>query len=128
MEPSLAGPRRPQDRVPLRSAKPMFEAALAETLDKTGVGASAAVAARVHAVSASPELSNAVLPAVGEEQHGGAQVTMNGETFTLDHGSVVIAAITSSRTLNRASCSARAVAQKASLGVRQAGAKELRAG
>ena len=31
VEPSLAGPTRPQDRVPLKSAKPMFEQALAAT-------------------------------------------------------------------------------------------------
>jgi aconitate hydratase len=31
VEPSLAGPRRPQDRVPLRSAKPRFHASLAES-------------------------------------------------------------------------------------------------
>ena len=32
VEPSLAGPKRPQDRVPLKQAKPMFEAALKEEL------------------------------------------------------------------------------------------------
>ena len=31
VEPSLAGPTRPQDRVPLKSAKPMFEQSLAAT-------------------------------------------------------------------------------------------------
>jgi aconitate hydratase len=31
VEPSLAGPRRPQDRVPLRSAKPSFHSALADS-------------------------------------------------------------------------------------------------
>jgi aconitate hydratase len=43
VEPSLAGPRRPQDRVPLRSAQPMFHSALADA----GVSAvrSAAVSA-----------------------------------------------------------------------------------
>jgi aconitate hydratase len=95
VEPSLAGPRRPQDRVPLRSAKPMFEAALEETLGKVGSASSAAVAARTHAVSAAPELSVAVLPESGEEQRGGARVEMKGETFELRHGAVVIAAITS---------------------------------
>jgi len=95
VEPSLAGPRRPQDRVPLRSAKTMFESALGETLGHVGTASTAAVAARTHAVSAAPELSTAVLPDTEEEQHDGAEVTMRGETFPLRHGAVVIAAITS---------------------------------
>jgi aconitate hydratase len=64
IEPSLAGPKRPQDRVPLRLAKPMFEEALAVDLKKAG--------------------TQPVVP-----------VTMNGKSFELRHGAVVIAAITS---------------------------------
>ncbi len=66
VEPSLAGPRRPQDRVPLSKAKPSFAAALEEL--KKGV--------RVPA------------PAAG----GGTAVAARTQ---LEHGSVVIAAITS---------------------------------
>ncbi|MFN0154286.1 MAG: aconitate hydratase AcnA [Gaiella sp.] len=69
VEPSLAGPRRPQDRIPLREAKQ----ALAEALPTFGVepaGGGATVAT-------------------------GVEVSLDGETVTLDHGSVVIAAITS---------------------------------
>src|SRR5215212_3333443 len=36
VEPSLAGPKRPQDRVPLRQAKAMFREALAADLEKAG--------------------------------------------------------------------------------------------
>jgi len=64
IEPSLAGPKRPQDRVPLRLAKSMFEEALAVDLKKAG--------------------TQPVVP-----------VTMNGKSFELRHGAVVIAAITS---------------------------------
>ena len=96
IEPSLAGPRRPQDRVPLRESKRMFESSLDETLGRSGAASSAAVAARTHAVSAEPELSTAVLPDTADEQaNGKVTVEMNGERFAIGHGSVVIAAITS---------------------------------
>src|SRR5688500_9858316 len=64
VEPSLAGPRRPQDRVSLSKAKPSFATAL-EELKKGG---------KVHASG------------------GGTAVATRTE---LEHGSVVIAAITS---------------------------------
>src|SRR5438552_1409311 len=65
IEPSLAGPRRPQDRVPLKGAKQGFAAALPGMMVKkaSGSGGGTAVAAPAHAA--------------------------------VDHGSVVIAAITS---------------------------------
>src|SRR4051812_3850108 len=71
IEPSLAGPRRPQDRVSLKAAKAGFASAL-PTLQVT----------KKAAASASPATGGvavAELPAIGQ----------------LDHGSVVIAAITS---------------------------------
>ena len=64
VEPSLAGPRRPQDRVPLSKAKPSFATALDEL--KKGVKVQAAA--------------------------GGTAVATATQ---LEHGSVVIAAITS---------------------------------
>jgi aconitate hydratase len=72
IEPSLAGPRRPQDRVSLKAAKAGFATALPtlQSAAKKPAGASAPAAAGV---------AVADLPAVGQ----------------LDHGSVVIAAITS---------------------------------
>jgi aconitate hydratase len=75
VEPSLAGPRRPQDRVALYNAKSGFKAAL-ESLKagaKKAVGSGAAVAAAV--------------------AEGGAVAVAPVEQ--LEHGSVVIAAITS---------------------------------
>jgi aconitate hydratase A / 2-methylisocitrate dehydratase len=69
VEPSLAGPKRPQDRLVLSQVKSNFE----KTLE----------ADRKSAKSG----GTAVAPAV--------QVTVRGETATLGHGSVVIAAITS---------------------------------
>jgi aconitate hydratase len=68
IEPSLAGPRRPQDRVTLGKARASFETALAKTLaDREKSDTPAATKA-----------------AAGQAEVGG-----------LDHGSVVIAAITS---------------------------------
>ncbi len=71
VEPSLAGPKRPQDLVPLRSMKSLFRKAL-----------SAPVAERGFAL---------------DEQglKRTAQVADNGHTSTIGHGAVVIAAITS---------------------------------
>src|SRR6185437_10605416 len=42
VEPSLAGPKRPQDRVPLSKAKTMYREALASDLAKLGTPAAAA--------------------------------------------------------------------------------------
>jgi aconitate hydratase len=60
VEPSLAGPRRPQDRVPLHAARERFQEALATFVEPSTQGASVALA-----------------------------------TEAIDHGAVVIAAITS---------------------------------
>ncbi len=75
VETSLAGPRRPQDRVPLPQTSWSFRAAFAEQLaPSTGKSATAtAVAERPPVV----------------------QVQVDGQAATLTHGAVVIAAITS---------------------------------
>jgi len=98
IEPSLAGPKRPQDRVPLKLSKQMFREALAADLQKTGTVAGIAAAKQAMSVSASPQLSPSVVATSHDEQAGtnsAIHVTMKGETFALRHGAVVIAAITS---------------------------------
>ena len=99
VEPSLAGPKRPQDRVPLRSAKTMYRDALEADLAKLGTPAAAAEVRRATAVSAAPGLSPAAVLVADEEQvtpeNGGVRVSYQDQTFTLRHGAVVIAAITS---------------------------------
>ncbi|MEO8578445.1 MAG: aconitate hydratase AcnA, partial [Gemmatimonadales bacterium] len=98
IEPSLAGPKRPQDRVPLKMAKQMFRDALAGDLQKTGTMAGVAAAKQAMSVSASPQLSPSVVATNTDDQAGAntaVPVTMKGETFGLRHGAVVIAAITS---------------------------------
>ena len=71
VEPSLAGPKRPQDRVPLSGMKRAFRLALSAPVKERGFG----------------------LPVqeIGRE----GTVQFNGTRATLGHGAVVIAAITS---------------------------------
>ena len=102
VEPSLAGPRRPQDRVPLDRAKEMF----IESLDTFG--------ATYANGSYDKEIADS-FPASDPPTHDGAgdgvteadsapvatgtvekhRVPVAGEDYALEHGSVVIAAITS---------------------------------
>jgi aconitate hydratase len=70
VEPSLAGPRRPQDRVPLSRATASFAAAL-------------------------PELEKGAKKPVASAASGGGTAVADAVTTELEHGSVVIAAITS---------------------------------
>ena len=69
VEPSLAGPRRPQDRVPLRGAKSAYESSAGKSAQER--------AARNPAAK------------------GTAQVQLDGRVFELKDGAVLIAAITS---------------------------------
>jgi aconitate hydratase len=71
VEPSLAGPKRPQDRVPLSQMKSSFQKALSAPVKDRGFGLTA------------------------EELPRKAPVKMNGDTREIGHGAVVIAAITS---------------------------------
>ena len=99
VEPSLAGPKRPQDRVPLKHAKQMFRDALGQELERAGTVAGTAAVRRATAVSAAPGLSESVMVAEGGSQpqgsNHGVHCELNGEKFMLRHGAVVIAAITS---------------------------------
>jgi aconitate hydratase len=99
IEPSLAGPKRPQDRVPLARAKDMYREALEADLAKLGTPAAAADLRKATEVSAVPALAPAAVLVKGDEEptseYGGVKVSYNGEDFTLKHGAVVIAAITS---------------------------------
>ena len=106
VEPSLAGPRRPQDRVPLRDAKRAF----VETLPTFGVDYGNAHDEAVdETFPASDPLASGVPghepvegsaniatgPRLVLAEKSAVEVTFEGETFHLDHGAVVIAAITS---------------------------------
>jgi len=111
-KPSLAGPKRPQDRVSLSQAKSVFKDALRNYVPSDGDQADSQDEAVAESYPASDPPANGT---PGHEQpqepapatpRGGAatalphngtatSVTSDGETFELDHGHVVIAAITS---------------------------------
>ncbi|MDQ3516565.1 MAG: aconitase family protein, partial [Gemmatimonadota bacterium] len=86
IEPSLAGPKRPQDRVPLKMAKQLFREGLEAELAKAGTLQAVATVRQATNVSASPGLSPNVVATTQDEQkdmHGTVAVEMNGVTFPL---------------------------------------------
>ncbi|MGZ4340419.1 MAG: aconitate hydratase AcnA, partial [Gaiellaceae bacterium] len=99
VEPSLAGPRRPQDRVPLATAKEAF----IDSLDTFGVeytnGTYDKEIADSFPASDPPTgdgVSDGKEPApVRTATLEKKRVAVEGEDYALEHGSVVIAAITS---------------------------------
>ena len=105
VEPSLAGPRRPQDRIPLSAAKRSFREALPTFGVDYGNAQDEAVAETFPASDPpAPSQPGAAEPGgdaqvpvadVAVAERAGVRCELDGETFTLDHGSVVIAAITS---------------------------------
>jgi aconitate hydratase len=115
VEPSLAGPKRPQDRVPVREAKQAFEEALAEQNGKTDDEA------EVESFPASDPPSSDHGPEQPHTRGGAATATKNrsapvkGQEFELEDGHVVIAAITSCTNTSNPSVmlGAGLVAQKA---------------
>jgi aconitate hydratase len=113
VEPSLAGPKRPQDRVSLSGAREAFRRALEDYAPSAGEQSDAHDEAIAESYPASDPPANG---APGHAPLGVAQpqlpapdgaatalarpraavpVTLGGESFELDHGHVVIAAITS---------------------------------
>jgi aconitate hydratase len=89
VEPSLAGPKRPQDRVSLRQSKVKFAQAL-ETMLAERKGKTPLTAAKPGETSAPAPL--AASPASASAT---ATLELTPEVDDLDHGSVVVAAITS---------------------------------
>jgi aconitate hydratase len=87
--PSLAGPKRPQDRVPLAAMKSAFRLTLAAPVKERGFGLSPEETERVATVifdGDSPTPDSPPQPGRGAR---------GGERAVLKHGSIVIAAITS---------------------------------
>ncbi|MEX2151846.1 MAG: aconitate hydratase AcnA [Gemmatimonadaceae bacterium] len=99
VEPSLAGPKRPQDRVPLKDAKTMYLAALKADLEKMGTLAGVAEVRKATAASKDPVKTAAVMVLEDESNpvhpDSGVHCEYNGHAFKVHHGAVVIAAITS---------------------------------
>ena len=91
VEPSMAGPKRPQDRVPLSASKRMFSEALAQQLASQLTPAIAATKTEPGAPAAAMVAEGAPVEPVDP----GIACSYRDEHFTLTHGHVVIAAITS---------------------------------
>jgi aconitate hydratase len=102
VEPSLAGPRRPQDRVPLDRAKESF----IEALGTFGVDYDDGDEAVAETFPASdptseqipgalPSVSTAGVATAAPPRASRVKLTIEGEEVELSHGAVVIAAITS---------------------------------
>jgi aconitate hydratase len=106
--PSIAGPKRPQDRISLSAAKEGFRAVLGEYVDDHDAGEMGYDEASAESFPASDPPSyhgdNGAPQPRGDDHGGGSggrarkpvSVTLeDGSSFEVDHGSVVIAAITS---------------------------------
>ncbi|MEO1903264.1 MAG: aconitate hydratase AcnA [Alcanivorax sp.] len=81
--PSLAGPKRPQDRVPMTGVKRAIIDVITKELKLDDGEIS-----KLEGEGGQTAVGN-------KEPTSGVEVTLDGETFHLDHGDVVIAAITS---------------------------------
>jgi aconitate hydratase len=91
VEPSLAGPRRPQDRVALRSAATAFRRELVKSLEGRLGDANGEALERWVQEGGTEPASAKTLGAVADA----ATVRLGAEDFEIRHGNVVIAAITS---------------------------------
>jgi aconitate hydratase len=85
--PSIAGPKRPQDRIALADAKTAFRDALPNYVPETSLD---------NGLAGTFPASDPVAAGDGTRASNPIQVTLeDGTTTSVDHGSVVIAAITS---------------------------------
>jgi aconitate hydratase len=94
VDPSLAGPKRPQDRVPLSQSKPSYRKALVEMLELKGIQLNKETAA-TWVSEPSGQKPGTLAKDFTETVTKSVPVQKNGSSFQLAHGSVVIAAITS---------------------------------
>jgi aconitate hydratase len=117
VEPSVAGPRRPQDRVPLASLRENFRTNFPDGLEQGPGGAEAspgggdlvyeasaesfpasdppAFAAAEPVDAPSPAPPAPPRPAVDRREYRSVEISVDGETTRISSGSVAIAAITS---------------------------------
>ena len=88
IEPSLAGPKRPHDRVPLHAMKETFRRLLYTPVREGGFGLTSPQEGRWDNESPAESTPH-------ERGHTGVPVLIDGEAVFLKHGDVVISAITS---------------------------------
>jgi aconitate hydratase len=94
VEPSIAGPRRPQDRVPLREAKRVFRKSLLSMLETADLNQERVNRWLGEGGSADTPPRHLLTPELGKLVHE-VPVKHGQVTYAVGHGSVVIAAITS---------------------------------
>jgi aconitate hydratase len=90
VEPSVAGPKRPQDRVALKDVKSSFAMSMEKEFNKGSDGSDKAVAQIHPSISSAPLEKN-----FAKAGPGGRRYPVPGRNHDLGHGDVVIAAITS---------------------------------
>jgi len=88
VEPAVAGPKRPQDRIDLSGMKDQWHYDLVETFGK-------AAPAGPGTVEEMMDEGGPVVEEPAPDTRNSVQVRYDGHEFELDHGAVVIAAITS---------------------------------
>ena len=99
VEPSLAGPKRPQDRVPLKDSKSMFRGALGSYVSSVQDAHDEAEDESFPASDAPSFSEAATVPSAAAGANGRTsnpvKISIDGAECVIDHGAVVIAAITS---------------------------------
>ncbi len=97
VEPSLAGPKRPQDRIALSAMREQWHQDLSVTFGKPVSGATSDTAsfADEGGQSAMVATNEATTVVATDPGYDGVDVEYDGQSFKLKHGAVVIAAITS---------------------------------
>ncbi|MBZ0137673.1 MAG: aconitate hydratase AcnA [Planctomycetes bacterium] len=93
VKPALAGPKRPQDRIDLDEMKAQWHKDLADTFGVRTQAADVNVTSMADEGGAAAARKSGV--ATITEDEPGPRVEYNGQKFRLNHGAVVIAAITS---------------------------------
>ncbi|SDP11119.1 aconitate hydratase [Lentzea jiangxiensis] len=108
--PSIAGPKRPQDRIELTSAKEAFRQALGayvahtdspelsgvdEAVDETFPASDPVAVGEGENGSGTPKVVHTAAEGATGRVSNPVKVTVDGNEFELDHGAVAIAAITS---------------------------------
>ncbi len=97
VEPSLAGPRRPQDRIALTAMKHQWRQDLSTTFGKASPDATSNVERFSDEGNAGVETQTqaATQTAVADPGFDGVEVELDGQRCRLRHGSIVVAALTS---------------------------------
>ncbi|MBW3540045.1 MAG: aconitate hydratase AcnA [Planctomycetes bacterium] len=93
VQPSLAGPKRPQDRIDLAAMKSQWENDLANLFGKPSPAHDSTAGSMT--AEGSPVAGPETAVAVAEDGTQGVRVEWDDVSFDLKHGAVVIAAITS---------------------------------